>query len=157
MSLQCGENEQIIILLPFAEIILMVNLLALHEKSQSLLCAQTLVWHSLLPCNGSPYSCNEPHTILIGFVVFSNTEVILKDLPFWRTLKSMSLVIGKQFKTKKKKKKHDVKVLHKNSTAYQSRLVSGTWWIMCPWTRKHPSGLTLHSLIPLGGYANWLT
>ena len=37
----------------------------------------------------------------------------------------MSLVIGKQFKNRKKKK-HDVKVLHKNSTAYQSHLVSGT-------------------------------
>ena len=156
MSLQCGENEQIIILLPIRNHPY-GQFISPTWKSQSLLCAHTLVWHSLLPCNGSPYSCNEPHTILIGFVVFSNTEVILKDLPFWRTLKSMSLVIGKQFKTKKKRKKHDVKVLHKNSTAYQSHLVSGTWWIMCPWTRKHPSGLTLHSLIPLGGYVNWLT
>lgn len=67
MSLQCGENEQIIILLPFAEIILMVNLLALHE-------------------NHNHYSVLRPWFDILCFPAMGHHTHVMNHIPSWLAL-----------------------------------------------------------------------
>lgn len=67
MSLQCGENEQIIILLPFAEIILMANLLALQE-------------------NHNHYSMLIPWFVLLCYPAMGYHTHVINHTPSWLSL-----------------------------------------------------------------------